>query len=204
MVFVLLQFLETSLGRFLGVDGLSLCASTVPETFNDPAEVTYLSLADCALPGVPDKIGSVSSLFLFFFLLFVLFQSFVHTSFFSLFSFFAASFVNLTELDLSWNKQLVALPVWLQRGLPHLTKLSLRGCGNSLDFGALSSFLNLSVVTKLDLSSCHWLMASPGVVSAFIRDTKTLKHLRSELNNKTNNVLERMNQKLMFPFDSIN
>ena len=48
--------IETSLERFLGV-GLSLCASTVPETFIDPVEVTHLSLADGELTAVPEKIG---------------------------------------------------------------------------------------------------------------------------------------------------
>jgi len=52
-----LSVAETSLERFLGVGSLSLCASTVPETFVDPAEVTYLSLADCGLTTVPEKIG---------------------------------------------------------------------------------------------------------------------------------------------------
>ena len=41
--------IETSLERFLGVQGgLSVCASSVPLTFTDPAEVTFLSLADCS------------------------------------------------------------------------------------------------------------------------------------------------------------
>ena len=56
--FSFLNKIETSLERFLGVQGgLSVCASTTPGTFTDSAEVTYLSLTDCGLTTVPDKIG---------------------------------------------------------------------------------------------------------------------------------------------------
>ena len=89
----------------------------------------------------------------------------------------------MTELDLSWNLQLVSLPAWLQQGLPKLKKVNLRGCAESFDFGALSTFLNGSVVSDLDISSCFSLMVSPDVVSAFIRNNKTIKKLRSVHNN---------------------
>jgi len=91
----------------------------------------------------------------------------------------AASFVNVTELDLSWNQQLVSLSAWLQQGLPKLKKVNLRGCAESFDFEALSTFLHGSAVSELDLSSCYSLMTSPAVVSAFIKNTKTVKRLRS-------------------------
>ena len=85
----------------------------------------------------------------------------------------------LVELDLSWNKQLVSLPAQLQQGLRKLQKLSLTAC-DSLDFGALSTFLNGSGVTEVDLSSCESLKTSPTVVSAFIKNTKTIEKLRFE------------------------
>ena len=57
-LFSFVNKIETSLERYLGVQGgLSVCASTVHETFTDPAEVTYLSLADCGLTTVPNKFG---------------------------------------------------------------------------------------------------------------------------------------------------
>jgi Leucine-rich repeat (LRR) protein len=88
---------------------------------------------------------------------------------------YLASFSNVTELNLSWNK-LVTLPSWLL-SFKKLVKLSLCGC-DSLDFAALSTFLNGSSVTELDLSSCHVLMKSPEVVSSFIKSTKKVKILR--------------------------
>ena len=90
----------------------------------------------------------------------------------------AASFVNLTELDLSRNTQLTSLPPWLQQGLPNLRKVSLGWCGESFDFGALPAFLNGSVLSELDLNNSHSLTRSPEAVSAFIRDTKTIQKLR--------------------------
>ena len=57
----------------------------------------------------------------------------------------------MTELDLSWNRQLISLPAGLQQGLGKLQKLSLIAC-ESLDFATLSTFLNGSGVTELDLS----------------------------------------------------
>ena len=95
----------------------------------------------------------------------------------------------MTELDLSWNQKL-SLPAWLQQGLPKLKKLNLRGCPESFDFGALSTFLNGSVMSDLDLSSCYSLMTSPGVVSAFIRNTKTIKKLRLARNKEESNFLQ--------------
>jgi len=103
--------IEISLVRFFG-EALPLCAYTVSETFTDPVEVTYWSMADCGLTTVPGKIGST---FLSFFLFF-----FEHSV--SLSS--AASFVNVTELDLSWNK-LSVLPDWMQR--INVTALHLNG-----------------------------------------------------------------------------
>ena len=85
----------------------------------------------------------------------------------------------MTELDLSLNQQLASLPFWLQQGLSKLKRVNLRGCAESFDFGALSTFLNGSVVTEVDLSSCYSLMASPGIMSAFIWNAKTIKRLRS-------------------------
>ena len=86
----------------------------------------------------------------------------------------------MTDLDLSWNQQLVSLPVWLQQGLPKLKKVNLRGCAESFDFGALSTFLNGSVVSELDIRSCYSLMASPAVLSAFTKSAKAMKRLRFE------------------------
>ena len=68
-----------------------MCAITAPETFTDPAEVTYLSLADCRLITLPDKIGWFSPSF-FPFLIFGPYRC------------VAASFENVTKLDLSLNK----------------------------------------------------------------------------------------------------
>ena len=70
---------------------------------------------------------------------------------------------------------LLTLPGWLQG----LQKLSLCGC-NSLDFGALATFLNISSVTELDLSSCYTLMRSPFILSSFLKVVRKLKKLRSE------------------------
>jgi len=118
---------------------------------------------------VPEKIGFGCYFFPFFF-----FQA--HSSLSPL---FAASFVNLTELDLCWNKLLVSLPVWLQHGLTNLRKLRLGGC-ESLDFGALSTFLNGSTVNDLDLSNNYLFLTSPAEISVFIGKAKTIKRLRSE------------------------
>ena len=84
----------------------------------------------------------------------------------------------MTELDLSLNQQLASLPFWLQQGLSKLKRVNLRGCAESFDFGALSTFLNGSVVTEVDLSSCYSLISSPDVVFTFIRNTKAIKRLR--------------------------
>jgi len=85
----------------------------------------------------------------------------------------------VTELDLSWSK-LVSLPTWLQQSFPKLRKVSLRGC-DSLDFGALSTFLNESMVREVDLSSCYTLMTLPTAVSVLIniiRGNKTLEKIK--------------------------
>jgi len=82
---------------------------------------------------------------------------------------------SLSDIDLSWNK-LVSLPLWLQN-FKKLRTLRLNYC-DSLDFGALSSFLNTSAVSELDLSSCYTLMKSPAVVCAFIKDTRKIKKLK--------------------------
>ena len=73
----------------------------------------------------------------------------------------------------------MSLPVWLQHGLTNLRKLRLGGC-ESLDFGALSTFLNGSTVNDLDLSNNYLILTSPAEISVFIGKAKTIKRLRSE------------------------
>ena len=63
-----------------------------------------LHLSDCGLTSLPEMIGFA------FFPCFLLF--FPHPP--HCLSVFAASFVNVTELDLSWNK-LTALPAWVEK-----------------------------------------------------------------------------------------
>jgi len=51
--------IDSDLEKYLGAQ-LSSCALSTPSTFANPAEVTSLSLADCRLTVVPDKIGLTS------------------------------------------------------------------------------------------------------------------------------------------------
>ena len=86
-----------------------------------------------------------------------------------------AEFVNLTELDLSWNK-LTSLPLSLGK-LAKLKKLTLCGC-DSLDFGKLADFINATGIAEIDLSYCNTLIKSPATLAAFLKKIKRIKKLR--------------------------
>ena len=66
-IFIFVNKQKPRLRDYLELRVASLCASTVPETFTDPAEVTFLSLADCGLNTVPEKFGLIFFSFFCFF-----------------------------------------------------------------------------------------------------------------------------------------
>ena len=84
--------------------------------------------------------------------------------------------MNLTELDLSWNR-LSSLPVSL-RALKNLSKLNLRHVA-SLSLEALAVFLGgLTAIQELDLQNCRDLDISSTTLGALIRENPTLKKLQ--------------------------
>jgi len=99
---------ETSLERFLVFRVASLC---VPSLFLRPL-LTQLRWLICPWLTVGSLLCLTRLVFWVFFLHFFSFRP--HSFYLSSFPLFPDSFVNLTELDVSWNK-LTAFPDWVKR-----------------------------------------------------------------------------------------
>ena len=150
---------ETSLERFLGVQG----GFTAPEIL-----LTQLRWHICPWLTVGSLLCLTRLVFWVFFLHFFSFRP--HSFYLSSFPLFPDSFVNLTELDVSWNK-LTAFPDWVKRikgdHVNHNNFTSLPAWFWSQEFGEI-----------LDVSGNPLDSGSISIIAEIIKENKTLRTIK--------------------------